>query len=350
MSEPIRLMLVNLQALGDAVVLTATVRDLHRAAPGRFEVRIMTKHGTVWENNPYLAKGPKRPGENWKIVQMHYGKQMGRGHKPGATMHFLDGFIDHFNQVAGTRHGVEVKLTEPRPDLHLSEKEKAEPFDGIEPGYWVMMAGGKGDITTKWWDKGRYQKVVDKLRERGVRVVQCGGANLYNPLLKNQHVNLVGKTSSRQFIHVIAHSAGVIGPITSAMHIAAALRKPAVVIAGGRESVNWEAYPDHTYLHTIGRMHCCEHAGCQKATTTQRSTAPCVDFLRPGASDNTIAVARCMHEITSDTVVDAVMRYQREPHDPDRPDHWPRTLENTPPVHLPVFITKGTAHAPEASP
>ena len=45
------------------------------------------------------------------------------------------------------------------------------------------------------------------------------------------------------------------------MHVAAALDRPAVVIAGGREPVQWNAYPKQQYVHTVGMLPCVSTQG-----------------------------------------------------------------------------------------
>jgi hypothetical protein len=40
-----------------------------------------------------------------------------------------------------------------------------------------------------------------------------------------------------------------------------------VVVAGGREPVQWEAYPTHQFLHTVGLLPCCAGGGCWRSRT-----------------------------------------------------------------------------------
>ncbi|MHB1767003.1 MAG: hypothetical protein ACYCUV_04035, partial [Phycisphaerae bacterium] len=41
---------------GDIVMLTAAVRDLHRAHPNKFLTAVETSASDLWENNPYVTK------------------------------------------------------------------------------------------------------------------------------------------------------------------------------------------------------------------------------------------------------------------------------------------------------
>ena len=40
---------------GDILMMTAAVRDLHLAYPGRFRTDVRTSAGAIWENNPYIT-------------------------------------------------------------------------------------------------------------------------------------------------------------------------------------------------------------------------------------------------------------------------------------------------------
>lgn len=134
-----------------------------------------------------------------------------------------------------------------------------------------IVAGGKYDFTAKWWNPACYQQVVDHFRGK-IAFVQCGEAGHWHPPLNNV-INLVGKTTLRQFIRLMHHAAGVVCPVTFAMHLAAAVepsrgarkKRPCVVIAGGREPTHWEAYPHHQYISTVGALECCLEGGCWKS-------------------------------------------------------------------------------------
>ena len=53
-----KLILVNLLSPGDIMMMTAAVRDLHRAHPHQFITDVYTSVGEIWENNPYITKLP----------------------------------------------------------------------------------------------------------------------------------------------------------------------------------------------------------------------------------------------------------------------------------------------------
>ncbi len=51
-----RLILRSFQSPGDLVMLTAVVRDLHVAAPGRFLTDVRTSADALFENNPHITR------------------------------------------------------------------------------------------------------------------------------------------------------------------------------------------------------------------------------------------------------------------------------------------------------
>ena len=54
------IILKSFQSPGDIVMLTAAIRDLHRAYPGRFTTDVRTSAEAIWEHSPYLT--PLREG------------------------------------------------------------------------------------------------------------------------------------------------------------------------------------------------------------------------------------------------------------------------------------------------
>jgi len=248
-------------------MLTAAVRDLHRAHPNQYETDVRTTADALWEHNPHVTRLEER-ADGVKCLDMHY-PLVHRSNT--APYHFLHGYLQDLEQKLGVR----IPATEFKGDIHLAPQEKRWMSQVEELGFrgrfWIMMAGGKFDFTAKWWNPAWYQRVVDHFRGR-IQFVQCGEAQHWHPQLDGV-INLVGKTDIRQFVRLMYHADGVVCPVTFAMHLAAAVEtKPGrpknracVVIAGGREPSHWEAYPHHQFLHTNGALKCCDHGGCWKS-------------------------------------------------------------------------------------
>jgi len=290
-------------------MLTAAVRDLHRCYPDRFRTDVRTSCPALWEHNPHLtALDEAEPGV--RVVDCHYPLVHESNRLP---YHFIHGFIQDLNE----RLGLNVRPTEFRGDIHLSDEEKmrpsqvAEVFSDDRP-FWIIVAGGKYDYSIKWWSRRRYQEVVDHFRDKIV-FVQVGEKGHYHPSLNNVY-DLRQKTSLRELILLVYHARGVLCPVTLLMHLAAAVPLPpgrrtaraCVVIAGGREPSHWEAYPTHHFLHTIGSLPCCAHGGCWKSRTLPLEDGSIHDEPENLCADVFDRMPRCMSMISPKNVISAL--------------------------------------------
>jgi hypothetical protein len=109
------------------------------------------------------------------------------------------------------------------------------------------------------------------------------------------------------------------------MHLAAAVEhkgkepknRPCVVVAGGREPMQWEAYPHHQFIHTNGALLCCDQGGCWKSRTVPLGDGDpkdedlCIDVVespsceeRPG-----LPLPRCMDLISAEEVIRRIQLY-----------------------------------------
>jgi ADP-heptose:LPS heptosyltransferase len=327
MSE--KIILHHKWALGDTVLLSGLVRDLHAAYPGRYTIGVETNFTNVWWNNPYVTKvdikshpAPRTVVLEWGAA-MHSGASVPSG-KGKQKKHILAWYHHHFEQQTG----VHVPVRLPRADLWLSEEESVPRVSGR---YWVVLSGGKLDVTIKHWHRTRMQEVVNTLADYGIPCVQLGSvcSNHIHPPLENA-VNLLGKTeNARDMWNIIKYADGVICGITAAMHIAAAYERPCVVLGGGREEPWFEEYSNtygafgdcqepvrvpHRYLHTLGQLDCCQTTGCWRKRVVpldpeelhRKARFVCKYPVNPLVSHE---VAKCMDMITTEQVVDAVLSY-----------------------------------------
>ena len=292
---------------GDIVMLTAAVRDLHCNYPGRFLTDVRTTAPELWDNNPYLVTfADDEPDVS--VIACEYPLV---NESNTAPYHFIHGYI----QFLGEQLGLEIRPTVFKGDIHLSLLETSwlsqvgEHF-GCEIPFWIIVAGGKRDYTTKWWAQERFQQVVDHFRGR-LLFAQVGAATDNHTPLRGV-LDLRGKTNLRQLVRLVYHSRGVLCPVTSLMHLAAAVEcapgrpqlRPCVVVAGGREPPHWEAYSHHHFLHTIGALPCCENGPCWRSRVQPEGDGSehdqrdwlCRD-VRPGP------IAHCMDLIQADDVI-----------------------------------------------
>lgn len=312
--DPIKkLILRNFLSPGDIVMLTAALRDLHKCNPGKFITDVRTSASDLWLNNPYITriddKDPDATIIDCQYPLIHRSNQ--------APYHFIHGFT----QFLSEKLQVSISPTTFKGDIHLSTEEKEwisqfEEITGSNSPFWIVVAGGKMDFTIKWWSHERFQDVVDHFFGK-IQFVQVGEANHHHPPLRNV-IDLRGKTDIRQLVRLVYHSQGVLCPVTFLMHLAAAVpvkpghlaSRACVVVAGGREPSQWEAYPAHRFLHTQGALPCCENGGCWKARTVpigdgdekDRRENLCVRVSPNG-------LPRCMDIISVDHVTTAIESY-----------------------------------------
>jgi hypothetical protein len=325
-----RLILRSFQSPGDVLMLTAAMRDLHAAHPGQFQTDVRTSAPALWENNPYLTPLDDRDA-GVERIDMHYPLIHQSDRRP---YHFIHGYAQFLEE----RLGVKIPITRFAGDIHLSAEERSAPSPlaalGHDGPFWIVMAGGKYDFTAKWWNPANYQAAVDHFQGR-LQFVQCGEAGHFHPPLKNV-INLVGKTSLREFVVLMHHAAGVLCPVTFAMHLAAAVPvrgdasvgnglravpdsahavsglriRPCVVVAGGREPPHWEQYPGHQFLHTIGALDCCATGGCWCSRCQPAGDGDAKDHQhvcqRPVQVSPELRIARCMEMIEPRDVIRAI--------------------------------------------
>jgi ADP-heptose:LPS heptosyltransferase len=315
--KPRKLILKNWLSPGDILMLTAAVRDLHLTFPNEYITDIRTPSPGLWTNNPYLTPLSEEE-EDVELIECKYPLIHRSNQLP---FHFIHAFRLFLSEHLGR----EIQPHAFKGDIHLSKQEKGwmsqvEETEGRGTRFWIIVAGGKNDFTAKWWDPARAQEVVDYFKGR-ILFVQCGsiGSN-HNHKELNGVLNLVGKTDMRQMVRLMYHADGVICPVTMFMHLAAAVEtkpgrpknRPCVVVAGGREPSQWEAYPHHTYLHTLGMLPCCDHGGCWKSRITplgdgdEKDRSLCV---RPVTTPTGVTLPQCLDMIQAADVIQAVEKY-----------------------------------------
>jgi ADP-heptose:LPS heptosyltransferase len=309
-----KLILSNGFSPGDIVMLTAAVRDLHYWYPGRFLTDVRTACPQLWENNPHITPLSEEDPEV-ELIDSNYPLIDHSNERP---YHCLHGFIDFLNQ----RLGLNIKPTVFRGDIHLSDLERSwysqvHEVTGEDMPFWIIAAGGKYDLTIKWWQSERYQKVVDHFRGK-VLFAQVGEFGHHHPKLEGV-IDLRGQTDLRELVRLVYHSQGVLCSVTAPMHLAAAvevkrdksINRPCVVVAGGREPAHWEAYPDHQFIHINGALRCCTKGGCWKDRVVRlgdgdkrdRADHLCVDVVN--------GLPRCMDMISPEEVIRRVELYFR---------------------------------------
>tara|TARA_Y100001963_G_scaffold156179_1_gene249132 strand:- start:10124 stop:11365 length:1242 start_codon:yes stop_codon:yes gene_type:complete len=321
--QPIRKVILKTNlSPGDLLMLSAAVRDI-KAAYSHILIDVRTPVGAIWENSPHLTQLNEKDSDV-EVIDAEYPLINVSNNRP---YHFIHGYRFHLEE----KLGLKIPCGDFRGQVFISELEKSWISKlqemGIDQNFWILMSGGKWDYTAKWWNPDEYQKVVDHFKDK-ILFVQCGESSHYHPELKNV-INLVGQTDGRQFIRLMYHAAGVVCPVTYAMHLAAAVEtkrkmpvnRACVVIAGGREPTHWEAYPYHRYLSLMGAMDCCENGGCWRSRAfplndgDEKDKSLCqypIDLgkkVKYKRKELDIKIPKCLDMITHKDVIRAIETY-----------------------------------------
>jgi hypothetical protein len=331
MAKPDRKFILDFKmAPGDVSMLSSLVRDVKLVYGDKYLIDVRTNFPAIWRHNPYITKlGRKDKGVEY--LRLGYFDFLKQAHN-GAKQHFVTAFHSEFEKKTGIR----VPCLYPKADFHFSEYEKTHPL--IEGRYWIVVNGGKTDMSTKYSPQVVLQDAIGRLRDWGIRWIQEGATKrfCYHPPLDNVF-NVIGQTSVRDLMVNILHADGVVCPITFMMHVAGAVDTPCVVLAGGREEPWFEAYVDdyqafgdqcapvaipHRFLHTVGLLSCCKKNGCWKRRTVAlhdgqkdqsgklMDTSLCLDVQKKGKDGQILP--HCMSMIQTDHIVEAVMSYYEQ--------------------------------------
>lgn len=275
-----KIVIVNSLSPGDILMMTCAIRSLQQAHPGRFEVDVRSPCNEIFMHSPYIQPVyPKNPDDERDIIEKlkadldhpplefdnikyliaHYPEI----HRSGMTgSHFSDGH----RMFLSKQLNIPIPATGMQPDLFFSDAELALVNPVVKFGkytgrYWVLNAGIKNDYTLKWYN--HYQEVVDLLQGK-IQFVQTGDLSHNHPPLKGV-IDLRGKTNLRGFFRVCREADGIVSCVSMPMVVAAALKKPCVVVAGAREGLRWQINPDHQFLYRNGVMSCADYDGCWKS-------------------------------------------------------------------------------------
>jgi len=273
-----KLVLVQKQSPGDIMMATVALRDLHLTYPGEYLTDMRSPAMDIFKNNPYVKPIPSCENEEQIIEELKADDKhapIKRGdvlycnlhyplvHESGALgVHFADAMTKFLSEQLGRP----IKRTGLRPEIYLDFNEENWPSPavvdmGYQGNYWVINAGIKSDFTLKQYPF--YQEVVDILKGK-VQFIQIGQAEHIHGALKGV-INMIGKTDMRKLFRLINKADGVLTCVSFPMHVTASLKRPCVVVAGGREAKRWEEYPDHMYLALNGTLPCARYDGCWRS-------------------------------------------------------------------------------------
>ena len=286
----------NRQALGDILMFSCALRDFKKEFPD-WPIGVSSTAMNIWNNNPHIDRSLTE--QNAKVIEI--GPSWLTNASNRDDRHFANAFRISIEQ--------KLELSFPqgpiKPDIWMSREEvEAPPL--VEPPYWVIVSGEKGDWTAKTYPFNRWQEFVKNFPQ--VKFVQVGAKEHVHPDLNLPNViNFIGKTQSRDtgirdLINLFYHAEGSMGLVSFQMHLAAAFDMPCIVIAGAREPARFTRYPRHQYLCTDGCLPCASRNACWSCNLEKA----CSSVVEVG---NKQRVPKCVDIIKTEDVIRAFQQY-----------------------------------------
>lgn len=315
--------------LGDHVVFGGALRELQRSHPGQFDIEVESPLADFWtyfSNIRHVRSAPAAPGADpagpppflscadGDVQQIDVDANFFRNAN-NRPIHMLQSLVDGINQRLGTQIDVrEFRGEAPLSAGEMTSQDPVEALLGRRVPYWIICNGGKFDRTVKWWPTKNYQRVVSELRDR-ILFVQVGRSRDYHPRLEGT-LDLRGWTDVRTLMRLVYHADGVVCPITSLMHLSAAIPRPAgtagprpcVIIGGGIEPPHWTAYPGQRFLSVVGGLPCAKEP-CWKSRTLTLGDGSTRDGEGALCAKVIERFPACMQMIRSSDVVRAINGY-----------------------------------------
>ena len=293
-----KLIFRNKRAIGDNLIFTTTIRELHKQYPQQHQTGIATYYPEVYYNNQFITLFDLYDKhQNIPIIDIDYGDNF--QHRKTSGKHFAEFYINEVNK----KLNLNIELTDCRPHLTITVEEitKAKEIlekQNIPEKFWLLSPAIKQDIPLKNYSAKRWQEFCNLAKENNINIVQTGDSTALNPCLKNI-ISLVGKLNLREYFAVALLSRGMIGHVSLQTHLAAALNKPCITVAGSREGNHLYSYPKQHYLHSIGFLECCKETACWKKTIQD-----CENY------DYQKGISGCMQLINPKQIVDIVLKYE----------------------------------------
>lgn len=264
--------------LGDELLCTAICHELTRA--GRDRPWILTHHPELFKWNPDVGEVLAPTEELFRNLALrgvdvhrpNYENGIAGSTKPEPTKHII--------KVMCGAVGIEgkIRLT---PYFYFSDKEcGAEIMPKVDIILHSSAASARWAMQNKEWFPERFSEVAIALR-KDFRVGQVG--SIRDPLLQGV-IDLRGRLSIRETAALLAGALVFVGLVGFPMHLARSVNCRSVIVYGGREHPSQTGYSCNENLCTLLRCApCWLHDSC--------------DYDR-----------RCMREIRSESVIEAVLR------------------------------------------
>lgn len=201
-------------ARGDCLLVTALIRAIKQGNP-RSEIFMETDCPEVFKGNPNVAGTARSWQQNYQWATF-INLDEAYENRPETN------FMDAYEQAAG------IVIPDKLPDLFLTEEENQYAELRIRGEPWVSIHAGPS-WESKMWPESRWSFIAETLMGEGWKVTLIGSEGTGNIPCT---LDLRGKTTLRQAAAVIGKSNLFIGICSCPLHLAVAMRTPAIGLFG----------------------------------------------------------------------------------------------------------------------
>jgi ADP-heptose:LPS heptosyltransferase len=157
----------------------------------------------------------------------------------------------HLARIIGRRLGVRVQ--DVRPDCYVDEslvEQFRSTWRGLPQPHILVQRRASSFTTNKNWPDDLWKMLIVSLSKTAT-VIEIGENSEDQASFANQnYIDLRGKTALEELVASIAAADVLVAPVSGPVHIASAVRTPAVVILGGYELPENTFYPGNKILYT----------------------------------------------------------------------------------------------------
>ena len=229
----------NFIALGDVLMCTPALRALKQAYP-RSRIHFYTGAPDLVRGLPYIDEVSPYDSRPPQALWMSYEDRIIGAH--------------HLAEIMGKKVGIRVK--DVRPDCAVDRKlveRFRSGWRGLPRPHIVVQRKAGPWTPNKNWPDASWETLLQSLTKTST-IIEIGSENDQPASNLPNYIDLRGKTSLQKLVACIAAADILIAPISGPVHLAAAVRTPAVVILGGYELPENTAYPGNKILYTP--IHC----------------------------------------------------------------------------------------------
>ncbi|KPJ59912.1 MAG: hypothetical protein AMJ46_09060 [Latescibacteria bacterium DG_63] len=311
-----RILLTRLRYIGDVVLTTPCIRRLRESFP-KAEIAYLTQapYGQILDNHPFLSNtiSPDLATLGtagtmklmWELRRSHYDIAIDLFSNPRSalltactmakkrvgTHHFWRTWAYNVNVRVGShiRSAVEHHLEHLRSiglDATPSQPELFVTKEEMEDGERLMRAAGVSEASktillqpgAKWqakrWPVRRFGELAELICDESLGVAFLAGPGEETVVVESRirvpQTQVISGLTLRQLMRVLSVCAGYVGNDGGPAHIAAALRRPTVVVFGPSEPDIWFPYEEGGRAVCVHEevecrpchLHFCEHVKC----------------------------------------------------------------------------------------